>query len=266
MKVLDFGAVDEIGFAAERGRLPDQLPGRGASTIGPVVELLALDACGLVPAAGWGDWLDLGALNAFGHALNCSALRWQGTKGDRMGIFRSSVAVRSDGELVAFSHAAQVAAEASGFPLAVARQLAACLGEMHSNILEHSGAPDTGLLAFSSSPNFFEFAVADSGMGVLDSLRACSAYANLNDHGEALRLAQTEGVSRFGMNTGRGMGFRPLFVGLANLAASIRFRSGSAALVIDGTNPATIPARIQQKPSIRGFMISVSCRPQLDNA
>jgi hypothetical protein len=131
---------------------------------------------------------------------------------------------------------------------------------MHSNILEHSGAPDTGLLAFSSSPNFFEFAVADSGMGVLDSLRACPAYANLNDHGEALRLAQTEGVSRYGMNTGRGMGFRPLFVGLANLAASIRFRSGSAALVIDGTNPATIPTRIQQKPLIRGFLLSVCCR------
>jgi hypothetical protein len=100
MKALDFGAVDELGFAAERGRLPGRLPGRGASTIGPVVELLALDACGLVPAAGWADWLDLGVLNAFGNALSCGSLRWQGSKGDRMGIFRSPAVARSDGELV----------------------------------------------------------------------------------------------------------------------------------------------------------------------
>lgn len=263
MKLLDFGAVDELGFAAEKSRLPDRPPDRNAVTIGPLVELLALDACGLVPIARWNDWLDLGVLRSFGDALKSCSPRWGGAKGERIGLLRSPAADRSQAELVAFCHAAQVAAEAAGFATAVARQLAACLGEMHSNILEHSSAVETGVLAYSSSANLFEFVVADQGIGVLKSLRACPDYANLRDHGEALRLAQTEGVSRHGVNAGRGLGFRPLFVGLANLAGSLRFRSGNAALVIDGANPAMIPARLFQKPLMKGFLISVTCRREV---
>lgn len=260
MKVLDFSAVDELGFAAEKRRLPDRPPDRNAAAIGPLVELLALGACGLIPIARWNDWLDLGALRSFGEALKSCAPRYGGAKGERIGLLRSPAADRSQAELVAFCHAAQVAAEAAGFTTAVARQLAACLGEMHSNIIEHSRAVETGVLAYSSSANLFELVVVDQGIGVLESLRACPDYAHLHDHGEALRLAQTEGVSRHGVNAGRGLGFRPLFVGLANLAGSLRFRSGNAALVIDGTNPATIPARLLQKPLMNGFLISVACR------
>lgn len=42
---------------------------------------------------------------------------------------------------------------------------------MRSNIYEHSGRPGTGLAAFRVGEGVFEFAVADSGIGVLESLK-----------------------------------------------------------------------------------------------
>ena len=84
-------------------------------------------------------------------------------------------------------------------------------------------------------------------------------YTGLDDHGEALRLTLTDGVSRHGSGTGRGRGFRPLFIGIANLNGSLRFRSGDHALIIDGRNPSLMAARLAQKPTIGGFFASVKC-------
>ena len=55
------------------------------------------------------------------------------------------------------------------------------------------------------------------------------------------------GVSRFGAQSGRGTGFRPIFVGLANLAGMLRFRSGDHALVIDGQKIGDMSAVTAQK-------------------
>jgi len=97
-------------------------------------------------------------------------------------------------------------------------------------------------------------------MGVLESLRTSLDYAALTDHGEALRLALTEGVSRFGPEGKRGNGFRPIFVGLANLSGSLRFRSGDHALVIDGQKIGAVAAKTAQKARFQGFLASVTCR------
>jgi hypothetical protein len=148
---------------------------------------------------------------------------------------------------------------AAGCPAKVAAQLIAALGEMHSNIYEHSGASATGLVAFRAAPNRFEFVVADRGMGVLKSLHTCGDYLYVADHGEALRMVLTEGVSRYGARAGRGYGFRPLFIGLANLSGSLRFRSGDHALTIDGSNPSLMTARVAQKVYLEGLVISVTC-------
>jgi hypothetical protein len=107
----------------------------------------------------------------------------------------------------------------------------------------------------------FEFIVADQGIGVLDSLRSSVEYAALNDSGEALSLTPTDGVSRFGSGSTRGLGFRPLFIGLANLKGALRFRSGDHALLIDGRNPSLITARLAEKPTIKGFLASIVCEP-----
>jgi hypothetical protein len=105
----------------------------------------------------------------------------------------------------------------------------------------------------------FEFVVSDGGRGVLASLRSCPDYADLVDHGEALRLTLQDGVSRYGKGTSHGKGFRPLFKGLANLNGELRFRSGDQALTIDGVNAGSIPAQTWEKVPTSGFAASVLC-------
>jgi hypothetical protein len=131
---------------------------------------------------------------------------------------------------------------------------------MQSNIYEHSQASRTGIVAFKATPGTFEFVVCDRGIGVLKSLQGCPAYADLTDHGQALKLTLGDGISRHGLQSGRGLGFRPLFRGLANLNGVLRFRSGDYALTIEGQNPGMIPAKLWQKPIIQGFFASVICR------
>jgi len=77
---------------------------------------------------------------------------------------------------------------------------------------------------------------------------------------QALKLALTDGVSRYGPESGRGLGPRPLFRGLANLNSMLRFRSGDHALTIEGQNPVVIPAKLWQKPVIQGLFAAVTCR------
>jgi hypothetical protein len=120
--------------------------------------------------------------------------------------------------------------------------------------------PASGIAAFRAGSGQFEFAVADGGMGVLDSLRSGPDYAHLGDHGEALQLALTDGVSRFGPQAKRGGGFRPIFVGLANLSGSLRFHSGDHAVVIDGRKIDSMAAKTAQKAHLQGFLASVACR------
>lgn len=109
-----------------------------------------------------------------------------------------------------------------------------------------------------------EYGHSDRGIGVLENLRTCPDYAHIADHGEALRLALTDGVSRHGPQAKRGGGFRPLFVGLANLSGSLRFRSGDHALVIEGQRIEAMAAKTAQKALLQGFLASVVCRISQD--
>jgi anti-sigma regulatory factor (Ser/Thr protein kinase) len=63
-------------------------------------------------------------------------------------------------------------------------QFAAALGELVSNIHEHSGTPNSGVAAFKASGQGFEFAALDHGIGILESLRTCPNYAELTDHSQ----------------------------------------------------------------------------------
>jgi hypothetical protein len=178
-----------------------------------------------------------------------------------VGFFRTAREwPEDDTEWVGFGLAAQKAAVVAGFHRRTAAQFAAALGEMVSNIYEHSRASESGIAAFRAGSGEFEFAVADGGVGVLDSLRTCPEHAHLDDHGQALRLALTDGVSRFGPKADRGRGFRPIFVGLANLSGTLRFRSGDHGLVIDGQSFDAVAGKTAQKVHLRGFFASVSCR------
>lgn len=259
---FDFATLDDLAFAAERGRLnQDVIPVRIAKEIGPLLELAHVSQNHLLPSPQVAPWLMLDGLTPMVQALDSGTVRWVSSESHFAGFLRTSTSLPQDETLwTAFGLSAQKAAISAGFPKGIAAQLVAAIGELHSNIYEHSQAPGTGVVAYRAAPGQFEFAVSDSGIGVLESLRGGPDHLTLRDHGDALRLTLTSGVSRYGSESGRGYGFRPLFVGLANLSGALRFRSGDHALLIDGRNPSLTTARPAQKPALQGLVVSVSCR------
>jgi hypothetical protein len=260
MSVLpfSFSALDGMAFAASRGRLA-QLALKtkyDVGPLGPFMELRELCASGLLPQPGEASWLNLGTATPLYAALRTGQPHWMG---DSAGFFRIGERWSGDDTAwIGFGVAVQRAAAASGFHRKIAAQFAAALDEMVSNVCEHSGQSASGIAAFRAVGREFEFVVADRGMGILKSLRDNPAYKTLSDHGEALQLALTDGVSRSG-KPDRGKGFRPIFVGLANLSGALRFRAGDHAYVIDGHKIDAMFAKIAQKVPIGGFFISVAC-------
>lgn len=265
MCVFDFTILDDLAFAMERKKECELTSGQMvAQELGPVIELGQLSASGLLPSPDQATWLKLDSLGALYNALLRNQSQWLCPNTRRIGFLRTERTLpSSDTVWTGFGLAIQQGAVASSFPKKIARQLTAAVGELYSNLYEHSEASETGLIVFRAGPNRFEFVVADKGIGVLKSLNNCAEHAALEDHGEALRLTLTDGISRHGTDVSRGYGFRPLFIGLANLNGSLRFRSGNHALVIDGQNPSLMTARIAEKVPIPGFLVSVVC--ELDN-
>lgn len=138
-------------------------------------------------------------------------------------------------------------------------KFAAAIGELWGNVVDHSQRSDTGYVAFSLEPGRFEFVVADHGVGVVASLRSHPAYSQLTDHGRALELVLSEGVSRYHAEAGHGFGFRPLFVGLANIARGLRFRSGDHGREVIRTGGGPPASRTYELASLPGFFCSVTC-------
>ena len=263
VQTLNFGAVDGLSFAAAAGRL-----GSGRVSIrftprhlGPLLEILHLAAGGRMPSPVKGDWLALDGARALVQALGEERECWV-SSGDRHTGFIRAIRGGPDGNSrwTAFLMDAQRAARnIARLPGTTPGQLVASMEELESNIHEHCSAAETGLVAFRGTPSLFEFVVADRGIGILKSLQSSADHATLSDHGKALELALTDGVSRYGNDVQRGYGFRPLFVGLVNLQSFLRFRSGDHALTMDGTNPNLAMAQLAQKADMDGFLASVSC-------
>jgi hypothetical protein len=259
---LTFSAVDGLAYAAKRNRLE----GIGswkrylAGELGPAMELRQLAADGSFPQVDQLPYLSMGSIRDLCAALGRRWSRpWLSADRNR-GFFRTDAELPEDDlHWTTFRYNAQQAAVKAGFPKETAHEFAGALGEMHSNIYEHSEAANTGMVAFSASPGLFEFVVADRGIGVLRSLKTCPEYASLKDHGDALERALTDGSSRYGLGTNHGKGFRPLFIGLSNLNGSLRFRSGDHALTIEGRDPKHLPWRKARKTPISGFLASVAC-------
>ena len=261
-KPLTFSAVDGLGFAAASGTLEaaQQTAPYVVRSLGPLLELVYLVAGGRLPPLP-GNWIVENGASPMIAALQQNSEGWVSADNRRTGFIR---ALRNgadcDARLVAFlMHAKKAATDVAGLPGTTPGQLAAAMGELESNIHEHSDAPATGILAYRAAPGVFEFVAADRGIGVLRSLQLCTTYADLPDHGKALQAAVSDGTSRFGANNRRGYGFRPIFLGLINLYGSLRFRSGDYALLIDGTSPQPATAQLAQKPVIDGLFASVRC-------
>jgi hypothetical protein len=255
-----YSDLDGLAFAAERSLFDPSSLSFAACDLGPVFELGLLAKSGLLPWPRGSSWLLLDGAEPVVTALSKRKHLWVCPNTRRIGLYRTYTAPQQDEtHWVQFGVAAQYAAAQAGFSRDVTAQLVGAIGEMQSNIYEHSQASVTGIVTFRAAPGVFEFVVSDRGIGALESLKGCPAYSNLAGHGQALKLALTDGISRHGPLSGRGLGYRPLFRGLSNLNGALRFRSGDYALTIDGQNAGAIPAKLWQKPMLKGFFASVIC-------
>jgi anti-sigma regulatory factor (Ser/Thr protein kinase) len=258
---LTFTSLDGLAFAAARGRLSAIDTTYAARSLGPLMEWRQLSLDGLLPPPGKSELLQISRVAAFNAAMGAGHSQWIDRAHGSVGFYRTRADWSDDDtEWIGFGVAVQRAATAIGFHRRIAARFAAALGELAGNIQEHSGASPSGIVAFSAVDRTFEFVVADHGIGVLNSLRSAPDYATLADHGTALQLALTDGVSRYGKEAKRGKGFRPIFIGLANLTGSLRFRTGDHALTIEDQTIDLMLSKTAQKVELKGFLISVACR------
>lgn len=255
IETLTFDLAGDICLAAEKGSLATaELPPSRADMLGPLLELRHVRPELLVDQ----NWL---ATTAYGTLLlNLATLhdQWYEPTSGRQG-FISVVKLRDDplawpDLMIRTKRAAQDA----GFPNDNAGKLAAAIAEFYSNVIEHSQSCSTGYVVFSAKNGTFEFVVADSGIGVLNSLRTNPRFADLSDSGRALELALSEGVTRH-TDPGHGNGFRPLFIGLANISRFIRFRSDDHSREIIRADDQNIRSITRQGSKLRGFFCSVLC-------
>lgn len=262
-----FDAADDLLWQAVAGRLP-RLPPMTldrSGSIGPLVEL-AIARKG-VPSAYIGVTVEPPIFHKIERALNDGAISGAGAR-DRAGVFPLS---RFDPSLSAgnllwdqWAKHAENAAVAVGLPKGLAAGLIGALGELQDNVFEHSGRPESGLIAYGAREGAFEFVVADAGRGVLASLRDNPEFVQLADSGEALRVAVSDGVSRHAHSMGHGYGIGQLFRALAHDAAQLRFRSGDHVLRLWGHAPSlTGRVELAQRAWLDGLTITARCAPGL---
>jgi hypothetical protein len=260
---LDFAFLDDLARAAARKRLDpiSYLSSARITRLGPALELLTLLRCNTFPG---------GEINGpIGAALRVALEPHRAGRGsyitsdDEHTGFITAVRDPHDEERlewISFCAQAQKSAERS-LPKSVALGMVGAMREMDNNVYEHSERHEDAVVAFRGTKEDFEFVVADSGIGILNSLRQSPDYQHLRDPGTAIKTALSDGQSRCRyIDPARGLGFHDLFVGLANLNGELRFRSDDHALTIDGASPSLMKAQLSQKVPLQGFVASVICR------
>lgn len=261
MQELAFRDVDDLALAAQMDRLPlAPSPGFVTTRIGPYMEMLSVAKNYPDRATSIASYVAPGNLSDLRDALRTKRTSWICPKTKSVGFMRCGNALdTSDRARTEFLANAEGAAVTAGFARGLAQQFIAGIMEMEDNVYEHSGSPQTGMVAFRTLPGEFEFVVRDMGIGPLASLRESDEFALMTDHGKALMAMVTEGVSRKGRGQG-GFGFRQVFVGLANLQGDLRFRSGDHALSILGRSPRPDNAISSQQAAVSGLIVTVDCQ------
>lgn len=260
MSDLDFKNLDDIADAAIDGVLSEgDLPTFYLNSFGPMFELLQLQAQHDAKHKLGKSWINGQTASDLLRNVDGEVPQWSASGPRKIGFIRVNYARDNLDDWTGFTMKAKRAAVASGLTGDLAGQVVSALDELLDNVVEHSGAPRTGIAAYSEGDGVFEISISDSGMGVLKSLRRSNEYAHLDDHGDALKLFIKDRVSRFGSESGRGFGFRPIFTGLANAQCTIRFRSGDHALQIDGTRLCEAPATLLQSVNMDGLVCTIVC-------
>jgi len=140
----------------------------------------------------------------------------------------------------------------------VAKALGGAFVELANNAIDHSERPNSTCIAYRCVEGAFEMVIADAGIGIRASL--FPKYPSLIDDQTALENALTMGITRYPDGTGHGTGFRTVFDALASLGGTLRFRSGVAALVLDGTQFRSLTRKLLQRNHFQGFVATICCR------
>lgn len=248
---LTFELLDDLTLARARGSLPAVVVAAG-NAIGPVIELIAgakrLPTISYAPSP---------VVRAVAAARRTGKPAYAQDRTIAAVPARRQLHRGEDSYREAFMFAMQQAMVAHGWPKKFAWGMAGALGEMESNIHEHSRAAATGILAYRVARDEVEWSVCDAGAGVLAGFRS-GAYPLLEDSRAALKMALTEGCSRLGI-AGHGNGFRPLFRALSARHGRLRFRSDDQLLTIAGDSPVLSRARYHQQAATAGFSVNVVC-------
>jgi hypothetical protein len=262
----DFETADDLLWQAVAGRLTTlgTMTLTRSGRIGPLVEL-AMATAALADC--YSDvMVEPQLFHQVERALRDGAISGAGAR-DRAGVFPLS-RVNLDGAMTEclaweqWAKHAENAAVAAGLTKGLVAGLMGALGELQDNVFEHSGRPESGVVAYAASEGAFEFVVADAGRGVLESLCENPEFSLLQDSGAALQVAASDGASRYARSTGHGYGIGHLFRALAHDAAELRFRSGDYALRLWGDAPSlTGQVELAQKAWLDGLTITVRCAP-----
>jgi anti-sigma regulatory factor (Ser/Thr protein kinase) len=259
----NFAVVNDMLREAARLRLADKGPivVEGIGRIGPLVELT------FAAIHYESQYREVSVRSRFAANLR-SALRsrepFGGGYNDTYGAYPLGIQNPITATVSAWDqwtvHAENIAKIKGVDPSLIASLLGAMI-ELQDNVYEHSGAPQTGLVAYAVTPASFEFVVADLGWGVLETLRQNPQYSGLTDAGAALQEALKDGVSRFPTEEGRGRGFNQLFRALVGHNAELRFRSSDHSLTMRPTKNAGFgTTALAQVAPLDGLAVSVYCR------
>jgi anti-sigma regulatory factor (Ser/Thr protein kinase) len=249
---LSFDLANDIALALAGGTAFAADLRVNACDFGPLAEL---HHAGIV--LGHHTWLNIGRHAELMRAMTAGK-KWFSASG-MQGFVTMSEILSQYSDWTDFAMRGKKAAIAAGFAPDMAGQLFGAIGELRGNIEEHSENAGSGYIAYDATSGHFEFVVADSGIGILKSLRTHQHYAYVKDAGTALNLALTEGVSRHYDDEGRGKGFRPIFIGLANASEHVRFCSGDHTRELKRTHERRVTAETRQKAVLSGFFCSVRC-------
>jgi anti-sigma regulatory factor (Ser/Thr protein kinase) len=251
-----FDFLDDIAPGLSSATLkPDDIPPLTADSLGPLLEweqiLPRLGAA--AENSSWLSTVDFAELRKQLASMNV----WFNAS-ETQALVPVAKLLRDSTAWVDLAIRAKRAATRVGLSSDHAGKLVAAIGEIYGNIIDHSDSIESGYVAYAAKGSHFEFIVADRGVGVFRSLRSNPDYSDLPDPGSALELALSEGVSRYS-EPGRGLGFRPLFVGLANVSRSVRFRSGDSGRIVNRFQDGSIQATTTQLADIEGLFCSVLC-------
>jgi hypothetical protein len=149
----------------------------------------------------------------------------------------------------------------NGFEQKMARGVSKAFAEMASNVLEHSSdegtKPALALVGYQVEPGWMSFSVGDLGRGVLASLRTNPRWSHIDTEEEALCATVRDHATRRTYET-YGNGFQEVQHALKNRNGWLRFRSGDAALNIDGSQQEPLYVPKSSSPLL-GFQLTVIC-------